>query len=199
MLWERVCSMRMIRAAVLSLLLTVPVGAQHRADFSGTWILAANRIESPLLTNGHFAPDSVTLEIAQTENEVRIDTVRDGAREVRHYPFESTDLPQAVGTSGRFGAVSESDEYVPDAQRGVGTAGRNGRLVSLDGNRLETITPHKINGMAVTTIERRTLSENGREMIVVTQLMVHHGYEGAGANVSNVSSPVRDVYVRRAY
>ena len=191
--------MRVIPAAVLSLLLIVPVAAQRRADFSGTWVLDEKRSESPLLTNGQFSvPVSVTLEIAQTENEVRIDTVRDGGREVRHYPFASTDVPQAVGTSGSFGIASESDESVPDAG-GLGTAGRNGRLVSLDGNTLETITPHKVNGMTVTTTERRTLSANGREMIVVTQLVVHHGYEGSGTNVSNVSSPARDVYVRQGY
>jgi hypothetical protein len=52
-----------------------------------------------------------------------------------------------------------------------------------------------VNGKAVTTTERLTMSPDGRKLFVESDLMVHHGYESTGgAPAANAVKAVRDVY-----
>lgn len=165
--------MRVIAGATLSLFLAVSVDAQYRPDFSGTWVLDPARSESSLVADGQrIVPVSITMQIVQGESHVEIDTVRNGVRESRRYAVQPMEPPRPVGTSGSAGTV-----------------------MNWERDSLVTITPHQINGMAVTTTERRTLSADGRHMTVVTTLEVQHGYQGDGRNAS---PPARDVYVRQA-
>ena len=185
--------MRYIFVVMLSFLL-VPanVSAQRDVDFSGTWILDPGRSEAALPPNG-TATAAITVKIAQTENDLRIVSTRSGVSQTARYLLPREDPQRAVGTAGRVPEPGEWDPFQPDAS--VGTTGARGTVVEWDGDTLVTITPHEINGMAVTTTERRTLSPDGREMAVVTQLEVQHGYQGL--NPQNASRPSRNVYVRQ--
>lgn len=163
---------RLASAALLIFAMSLPLTAQPRPDFSGTWVMDTRRSDSAQATNSTRI-SSATLQIAQSDREVRIDAVRNGVAQAARYPLRSAEPPRAVGTSGSIGSV-----------------------VEWDGDTLVTITPHSVNGMAVTTTERRTLSPDGREMTVVSTLRVEHGYSGTGS--VNFSSPSTDVYIRQA-
>ena len=140
-----------------------------RPDFSGTWAMDTTRSDSA-------QPDDTspvlptTLVINQNNKEVRIETTRAGKRQLASYPIERPESPQAVGTSGR----------------GVGS------ILKWEGGNLVTLTPHEVNGMAVTTVETRSLSPDGNEMTIVTVIEVQHGYQ----NGANYSAPAKDVFRR---
>jgi hypothetical protein len=52
-----------------------------------------------------------------------------------------------------------------------------------------------VNGMSMTTAATLTLMPNGREMIVVTNVQMHHGYESTNVG-RNASSTGKDVYIK---
>jgi len=61
------------------------------------------------------------------------------------------------------------------------------------------LTALSVNGQAVTTGERLMMSSDNRQLIVETDLMVHHGYESTSGttNASGASgSKARDVYIK---
>ena len=62
------------------------------------------------------------------------------------------------------------------------------------------LTTLTVSGQAVTTTERLTMSPDSRNLIVETDLMVHHGYEAPGgvanASGSKAGSTMKDVYTK---
>jgi hypothetical protein len=200
--------LRIASTALLVLGLASPLAAQP--DFSGTWVLNPARSESARAIDATTI-SSATLTITQNDREVHIDTVRNGLpQEVRYASAAdalisdagrhlisdaepravgtsgatSDEPPSAVGTSGR----DRASEAVPSI---IGTTRRD-VTTTWEGDTMVTLTAYQVNGQTVTTTERRTLSADGREMTVVTQLQVQHGYS-AGPNASR---PLTDVYVR---
>src|SRR5262245_54831293 len=176
---REVLMFRILPIGLLALLLTSPLLAQraagperHHPDFSGTWVMDPARSESARAPDANRIT-SATVTIAQTPEEVRLDSIRNGVHEFARYPLVAPESPRAVGTTGSVGSV-----------------------VEWDGDTLITLTPHEVNGMAVTTTERRTLSANRKEMTVVTSLQIQHGYQGQ--NAQNYSAPVTDVYILTA-
>jgi hypothetical protein len=167
-------------ALLLCSLLTLPLVAQTdrardpRPNFSGTWVMDTRHSDSAQ------APDatritSATVVIAHNDREIRVESVRNGLRQVAVYPTAdaSHEPPRAVGTSGSVGSVVERD-----------------------GRSMVTMTPHEVNGMAVTTTERWSLNPDGKTMTVVTTLTIQHGYEGPSG--INYSSPITDIYTRQS-
>jgi hypothetical protein len=166
---------RMVQlVAVAALLMPWTATAQNKVDFAGTWTMDASRSQSALPGTGATPVRQAQMVIAQVGGQLVVETMRDGNRQIARFPLIDPELPKAVGTSG---------------SAGVGTIGNWGD------RELTTSTPLSVNGMAVTTMEKRTLSPDGREMTVETVVTVEHGYEGKGINYS---SPVKDVYVKTA-
>ena len=94
----------------------------------------------------------VTLIIAQSPDELIVDTEADGSRESVTYSFtHQQDPPRPVGTSG------SNDSTVQEA------------LAEWKGDRLETMAVLSINGKAVTKTMSRTLDPSGNEMTVETR------------------------------
>jgi len=143
---------------------------EKKPDFSGTWVMDVARSESPQPDGSPAAP--ITLVITQNNNEVRIEMLRDGKRQLAKYPLEHSakESPTPIGTSGV----------------GVGT------IMRWEDGSLVTLTPYEVNGMAVTTVERRSLSDNGRAMTIVTTVEVQHGYQAG----PNYSGPLKQVFTR---
>jgi hypothetical protein len=143
---------------VAALVLPSPARAQ-RPDFSGTWQMDPTRSESAVQSEP-IGP--VTVVIAQTPSEVRIETTR------------------KQGTSAVTYKLDGSDTKIPG-----GTA-----KTHWDGTTLITETVRDIQGQTVTTKETRRLNPDGNEMLVETMLVVQHGYSlrgtpnyGAGKDV----------------
>ena len=143
----------------------------QKADIAGEWVLDRGISDSAQLLEVPHAGNT-TLTIGRSGDELRIITQRGPERALVRYPMITDPIePKPVGTSGG----------------GVGT------IQQWEGNELVTVTPHMINGMTVTTVERRLLGADGDRLFVETTLIVQHGYEAA----SSTSKPLRDVYVRR--
>jgi hypothetical protein len=170
---------RTFQVFAICTILASPLYAQQRSDFSGTWTMDLARSESPKADDPSphtpqatpRTPDEPTmLFITQNDREMQVET-RKGSRAVTaRYPMHDAANPRPVGTSGG----------------GVGT------VLRWEGDTLVTMTPHMINGMAVTTVERRSLSSDGNEMTVVTTVQVQHGYETGESS----SPPAKDIYRR---
>jgi hypothetical protein len=133
--------------------------AQSRPDFSGTWTMDLARSQAAV-QNEPSGP--VTLVIAQTGNELRVETTR------------------ANKTTAVVYTLDGADNKIP-----TGTA-----RTHWDGETLVTETVRDVNGATVTTKETRTLASGGAEMHVETTLVVQHGYSlkgtpnyGAGKDV----------------
>jgi hypothetical protein len=161
---------------VISLLGYGTATGQERPDFSGTWVMDLNRSETAGQNPEMLRRPPATLTIAQSPDELVIDTEADGRRESVTYSFaRRQDPPRPVGTSG------SNDSTVQEA------------LAEWKGDRLETLAVLIVNGKAVTKAVSRTLDRSGGEMTVETRLVVQHGYENNGANVGTA----KDVFIKR--
>jgi hypothetical protein len=172
--------------AAVAVLASLSAHAQQKLDFSGTWVMDVARSES----------QPRTLFIEQKDGELRVVETERGAETVfARYPLNDSGDPRPVGTSGTRvpdgEPVGTTDTRVPDGEP-VGTSGTRvaiGQIVQWAGDTLVTITPYLVNGMTVTTEERRSLSRDGQQMKVVRTLQIHHGSYAS-------SKPATDVYRR---
>jgi hypothetical protein len=165
-----------VTAVIAATALQLVSTAQERPNFSGTWTM--DRARSETTRAAHLAiPETGPVEvvISQGVDQLSLTRTREGKQDTVRYSLSKVELPVPVGTSGTYD--------------GVGIARWE------DDNVLVTTTPHVINGMGVTVHERRSLSADGREMIVQTSLNVEHGYTGETGK--SAQSPVaKDVYVK---
>jgi hypothetical protein len=152
-------------AVVLAFLQATP--APVRPDFSGRWTLDRSRSQSP---------ESITLEIRQSEAEIRIASTRNGVSSERVYPVEVEVKPPASG--GRSDTVAVTSAR-PRA--------------FWDGVKLVTEGSGNIQGQTVSIKETLTLNDTGTEMTVETLIIVQHGYSFGGSR--NYGS-AKDVYTR---
>jgi hypothetical protein len=132
---------------------SVNVGVQTHPDFSGTWTMDLTRSEAAAQGT---AIGPVTVSIRQTNDEVRIETTRNGRTEVVRY------LPASLKATS------------PDELIGA---------FRWDGAKLVTRLVTDINKQAVTVEEVRNLDPGGREMTVEVTLVVEHGYQSGGTGV----------------
>jgi hypothetical protein len=120
-------------------------------DFSGTWRMDPARSESAA-QNDPIGP--VTVVIAQSRDELRVETKRTEGSSVVTYKLDGSEVK------------------IPD-----GTA-----KTHWDGARLVTEIERYVQGQAVTTKETRTLTAGGNEMLVEMTLVVQHGYSASTTN-----------------
>ena len=142
----------------LSIVCVVALGsagpfAQDRPDFSGTWAMDLTRSEAAA-QGTPIGP--VTVAIRQTNDEVRIETTRNGRTEAIRY------LPASLKATSP-GEVIGSFRW--------------------EGSKLVTRLVTDINKQAVTVEEARNLDPAGREMTVEVMLVVEHGYQSGGTGV----------------
>jgi hypothetical protein len=140
---------------------------QAPVDFSGTWSMDPARSES---TRQGEPIKPVTITIAQSAAEVRIDTTRGEQKESIVYPLGRTAHAAATGAN----ATLQPEAY-------------------WDGDRLVTQTQRQVQGYAVTVKEVRSLAAGGQEMIMETTVIVQHGYTMPG--VKNYGT-ARDVFTK---
>jgi len=134
------------------------------SDFSGAWKMDKSRSESAAQDQ---PIGDVTVVITQTGSALRVETIRDGAKEVAVYPIgmmPSTPM-EVSGTRRAFwdGAILVNEGSVD------------------------------VNGQTIGFRQARTPALNGAEMIVETTLKVEHGYEAKGAQTVVTG---KDVFVR---
>ena len=127
---------------------TTPVPAPN---FSGVWTMDKNRSE--LAAQEEPAGD-VIVTIAQTGSILRVETIRDGKKDVATYPI---------------GAPPVATTEVSAARRAF-----------WDGPVLVDEGSVDINGQTIGFREARTSASAGTEMVVETTLKVEHGYELKG-------------------
>lgn len=142
-----------------------PSFAQTRPDFSGTWIMDASRSQSAVQNE---PIKSMTLVIAQTPIDLRIETRRDDRVQAITYKPGSADSLSAVNA-------------------------RSNLLASTwywDGPRLVTETLSDINGATMRTKQVHALDTAGTELTVETLLVVEHGYTLRGAQNYGVGKDV---------
>ena len=142
----------------LSIVCAVALGsigltAQSHPDFSGNWTMDLTRSEAAA-QGTPIGP--VTVAIKQTNDEVRIDTTRNGR--------------------------TESVRYLPASLKAT-SAGELIGAFRWEGPTLVTRLVTDINKQAVTVEEVRNLTANGREMTVEVMLVVEHGYQSGGTGV----------------
>jgi hypothetical protein len=164
--------MRRIVQLLVFLAAVYPVAASAQATkakfkpFLGTWVLNVAGSESAQSDGRPASP--ATIVISRDQKALRIETVREGKTLVATYPFEQDARLVAKSGGNPVGTIEWED----------GT--------------LMTVTPYEVNEMAVTTIERRSLSSNGKEMTIVRTVAVQHGYESG----PNASAPLTQVFQR---
>ena len=128
---------------------TMPVSM---SDFSGAWKMDRTRSESA--TQDQPIGD-VTVVITQTGSLLKVETIRDGAKELAIYPI----------------GVRPSN---PTEVSGTRRAFWDGPVLVDEGS-------VDINGQTIGFREARTPSLAGAEMVVETTLKIEHGYELKGA------------------
>jgi hypothetical protein len=97
-------------------------------------------------------------------------------------------------------AVTYGFQRIVPSERPVGTSGTDAPsvepvLAEWKDGRLVTTTIYRVNGMPMTKIESRTLSADGREMTVETQVQIEHGYQ-SNAKQPQGYIPAKDVYTK---
>jgi len=154
----KVCSTTVLIAALVTAG-PLPSHAQGKPDFTGTWTMDHTRSESAV-QNEPIGP--VTLVVAQTPGEMRIETTRAQRSSTVTYKLDGSEIKIPGGTAKSH----------------------------WDGSTLVVETVRDIQGQTVTTRETRRLNEDGTEMLVETMLVVQHGYSlrgtpnyGAGKDV----------------
>ncbi|MGE0445043.1 MAG: hypothetical protein AB7P99_07425 [Vicinamibacterales bacterium] len=140
---------------------------QATANFSGTWTLVPSR--SHLDDNNPEVTRAMIVVISQRDSEILVDTMWGATHDRVTY---------------RFGPIPRG-----------GVMGSQGSILSWEGGSLRTVLSRMVSDAAVSILEERRLSPDGREMTVSRQLAVEHGYQGQGVNTSEV---VTDVYVRKS-
>ena len=131
---------------VISLLGYGTASGQERPDFTGTWVMDMNRSETAGQAPELLRQAPVTLIIAQSPDELIIETEANGRRESVTYSFaRRLDPPRPVGTMG------SNDSTVQEAR------------AEWKGDRLETSAVLSVNGQAVTKAVSRTLDPSGGE------------------------------------
>lgn len=140
---------------------TTPVSAP---DFSGLWTM--DRTRSEAAAQEQPAGDTI-VTISQTAATLKIESIRNGKKEISIYPFE--------------GRPSDTNEV----------SGK--RRAYWDGPILIDEGSVDINGQTIAFREGRTPSADGAEMVVETTLKIDHGYELKGAQTI-VSG--KNVYIR---
>jgi hypothetical protein len=143
--------MKFLMPSVLVAALALPsaLHAQGKPDFSGTWKMDPARSESAVQSEP-IGP--VTLVIAQTPGEVRIETTRTRGTSIVTYKLDGSEIKIPGGTA----------------------------KTHWDGSMLVTEAVRDVQGQTVTTKETRRLSADGNEMLVETMLVVQHGYSLRG-------------------
>ena len=140
----------------------------------------SSRSESAAQAADASPREPVQLAILHEPMALQITRTVDGKPQVIDYTFEAVDTARPVGTAG--------------ANDGDGIPVEKAMARWIDG-KLATTTVYRINGMATTKVETFTLSADRREMHVLNELKMEHGYE------SNVKGPqgytaAKDVYTR---
>jgi hypothetical protein len=143
--------MKFLMPSVLVAALALPsaLHAQGKPDFSGTWKMDPTRSESAVQSEP-IGP--ITLVIAQTPGEVRIETTRTRGTSIVTYKLDGSEIKIPGGTA----------------------------KTHWDGSMLVTEAVRDVQGQTVTTKETRRLSADGKEMLVETMLVVQHGYSLRG-------------------
>src|SRR5262245_10170275 len=138
-------------ATVLIAALAFPTAthAQGKPDFSGTWTMDQTRSESAVQSDP-IGP--VTVVIAQTPTELRVETTRKQGTSVITYKLDGSEIKIPGGTA----------------------------KTHWDGSTLVVEAVRDVQGQTVTTKETRRLSGDGNEMLVETMLVVQHGYSLRG-------------------
>jgi len=134
---------------IATLVLPATLHAQGKPDFSGTWKMDQSRSESAVQSEP-IGP--ITLVIAQTPSEVRIETTRAQGSSIVTYKLDGSEMKIPGGTA----------------------------KTHWDGTMLVTEAVRDIQGQTVTTKETRRLNPDGNEMLVETMLVVQHGYSLRG-------------------
>ena len=134
---------------IATLVLPSALHAQGKPDFSGTWKMDPSRSDSAVQSEP-IGP--VTLVIAQTPSEVRIETTRAQGSSIVTYKLDGSEVKIPGGTA----------------------------KTHWDGSMLITEAVRDIQGQTVTTKETRRINPDGNEMLVETMLVVQHGYSLRG-------------------
>ena len=171
---------RTVQGTVLLLSLGLAAAAaQERPNFTGEWVMDMTRSESAAQGPDVSPRRPVRMDITHTPTALTVKTATDERSESQTYSFDANqDRSRAVGTDG--------------------SANRKGEqaLARWQGEKLITETVYLVNGMAATKTETRHLSADGKEMIVETQLQIHHGYQSSGRGPEGSYTAVKDVYTR---
>ena len=181
------------------------VFAQEGVNFSGTWVKDPQESESLADAPATVAGVPVRLVIEQSPNDVRITRHRfDGQNSTLTYSFRPTGSAPPTATTDTAAPIAPrgntetaaAGAKTTDVSAPSGTVPMNARAEWNDGG-LMLRTDVLVNGKAVTTTERFTMSPDSRKLIVEADLTVHHGYESAGAApAGNARKAVKDVYTR---
>lgn len=147
-------------------------GAQQR-DFSGTWIMDKSQSSSGNQTET-IGP--VALVIRMTPSELIIDRKEGNSDRVVHYDADGGDTISSFETGKATGHMR------------------------WDGLKLITETVYDMRGIPINVKETRSLSSDGRQMTVQSELLVVHGFQGqnpSALKTDSNSSVGTDIYVRQ--
>ncbi len=145
----------MKRTILSTILATLALASpEAKTDFSGKWEMDATRSES-----AHSSTPSgpVTLLIKQDENDLTVETTRNGQTETIVYKLDGSETKKPAQDNGPFQWSAK-----------------------WDGTKLLTETHRNINRATVTVKELLSLDGTPRELVVERSLIVQHGYQMRG-------------------
>ena len=169
--WVGAVKVLALSIGAVAVLLSASAAGAQQADHSGTWVLDPTRSDSAIQSE---STEPITLIITMGPSDVSIER-REGAGSLT-FSYRANGSP-TISTVG--------------SERTVGT-------LRWDGPKLVTETVY-LGANPLAQIEVRTVSSDGREMVIETTLLLVEGYEDSGTGVTTgvQAASGKDTYIRR--
>jgi hypothetical protein len=155
--------------------------AQTRPDLSGTWQMDLTRSDSAA-QGEPIGP--TTMVITQSANEIRIETTSKRGTIVDVYQLTAPPAQASLSSPDPGAEAARAEPTTPLP-----------KIARWRGDTLLVDAVREVRGQTVTTQRQLTISEDGKELIVLSTVNVQHGYTISGAQVYGTG---KDVFVRQA-
>jgi hypothetical protein len=141
----------LLLAVAAAVILPFPARAQTKPNFSGTWTLDASKSDAPMGRRGGAPASSEPIVVTQTANQL---TIKRGEQSLV-YKLDGSESTNQMPTRGGTQEIKSKARW--------------------DGSKLVIETTRDFQGMSITQKEMRSLSADGKEMVVEQSVQTPQG------------------------